>query len=168
MLIYNPIFDLFHCTFRQLQILSHAKGEIPIEKLRLLDFYLAFPFEILKIRLPREWFKIRNYIKTQQNPYETLIDSKRLFLKMEPYQISAINFLSSLDIIDSNLLHEENTIKRTETAIPKTLMAQINLRNREDEQVLNIVTQILLNINLNGPDGLKARTNLMEHKYDIL
>ena len=167
MLIYNPIYDLFHCSFRQLQILYHAKDEIRIEKMKILDFYLTFPSEILRVRLPKEAQGFRKYLRELKNPYEIIIDNKRLFLKMEPYQVSASNFLSSLGIIDHNSL-EEGFIKKTSSPFPEELLLQIELRNKENAQVINIITQVLMKINLNGPDGLKARTNLMEYKYDIL
>lgn len=167
MLIYNPIYDLFHCTFRQLQILYHVKDEIRIEKMRILDFYLTFPSEILRVRLPKEAQSFRKYLRELENPYEIIIDNKRLFLKIEPYQVSASNFLSSLGIIEHTLL-DEGFIKKTSFPLPEELIRQIELRNKENAQVINIITQILMKINLNGPDGLKARTNLMEHKYDLL
>lgn len=167
MLIYNPIYDLFHYTFRQLQILHHVQSEIQIEKMRILDFYLTFPSEIVRIRLPKEAQSFRKYLRELENPYDLLLDKKRLFLKMEPYQVSASNFLSSLGLIESNLL-EEGLIKKTSFYLPEELMSQIELRNKQNAQIINIITQILMKINLNGPDGLKARTNLMEHKYDLL
>lgn len=166
MLIYNPIFDLYHCVFRQMQILSNVKDEISFEKLRILDFYLAFPTEILRMRLPKEASKYRKYFRQLENPYEIIIDHKRLFSKMEPYQISANKFLLASGLIEKGKLGE-NFVKRTNQSFPSELATQIELRNKENELLLNIITQFLMKTELNGPDGLKARTNIMEYKYDL-
>ncbi|MBK8945406.1 MAG: hypothetical protein IPM32_09070 [Ignavibacteriae bacterium] len=167
MLIYNPVFDLFHCTFRMLQILEKKKDEIQIEKLRIFDFYLAFPNEIGRIRLPKDIGHLRRNLIGTYNPYEIIIDSTKIFLKMKPYQLSAINFLNSLNLIQSDSLMD-NLVKRNDRKLPGVLKEQIELRNKENELVINTITQVLNKISLNGHDGLKARTKLMEYKYDVL
>ena len=46
MLIYNQAYDLYHTMFRILQIMEKTEEIIEIDKLRILDFYLAFPSEL--------------------------------------------------------------------------------------------------------------------------
>lgn len=51
MLIYNQAYDLFHTMFRILQITEKNKDILEIDKLGILDFYLAFPSELLEIKV---------------------------------------------------------------------------------------------------------------------
>ena len=47
MIIYNPAFDIYHCVYRMISILSNLVNEkIEVDKLRILDFYMVFPGEI--------------------------------------------------------------------------------------------------------------------------
>ena len=39
-------------------------------------------------------------------------------------------------------------------------------RNQKDEQIVGFLSEVLLPLELTGPHGLKARTGLMEWRYD--
>lgn len=54
-MMYNPAFDPFNGIYRMLNILRHfGVGEIiEVDRLRIYDFYLLFPYKTYKIRFKR-------------------------------------------------------------------------------------------------------------------
>ena len=84
MLIYNSAFDIYHSIFRMLQLINNIKTEyVEVDRIRIWDFYLAFPNEIEKIKFPREFSEIKKVFKDTENPYDEIIDSKKIFDKMK-------------------------------------------------------------------------------------
>ena len=119
MLIYNQAYDLYHSIFRILQITEETKDVMEVDKLRILDFYLAFPTELLEIKAFRGFKKYEKYLKAKSNKYERVIDRKRLFFKMEHIQISAIKALISYGLIDADEF-KKGKIRRTEIYLIRT------------------------------------------------
>lgn len=167
MLIYNQAYDLYHTMFRILQITEKNKTIHEIDKLRILDFYLAFPSELLEIKRFQGFKKYEKYIRAKSNKYERIIDRKRLFFKMEQIQISAIKALISYGLIDP-ISFKEGKVKRTEIRLTEQLQARLESANEENPNLITLITGPLASMNLNGHLGLKARTNLIEFKYDAI
>ena len=67
MLIYSQAYDLYHTMFRILQIMEKTKEVLEVDKLRILDFYLAFPAELLEIRSFSGFKKYEKYLKDETN-----------------------------------------------------------------------------------------------------
>lgn len=166
MLIYHPAFDLYNCIFRMLLLINNSKeSKIELDRIRIWDFYLVFPREAQKIRFPRELSKLKTIFKTKKdNPYEDLLDSKLIMNRMNPFQISALKCLASYGLIDHELL-KQKIIKRTDKNIPEELLSIYNELTVEKQNILKLVTGFH-DILLYGPNGLKARTGLIEFKYD--
>ena len=167
MLIYSQAYDLYHTMFRILQIMEKTKEVLEVDKLRILDFYLAFPAELLEIRSFSGFKKYEKYLKDETNPYERVIDRKRLFFKMEHIQISAIKALISYGLFDP-IEFKNGKIKRTENLISGNLNTRINNANEENQNLITLITGPLASMNLYGHLGLKVRTNLIEFKYDAV
>lgn len=167
MLIYSQAYDLYHTMFRILQITEKSKQVMEIDKVRILDFYLAFPAELLEIQSFRGFNKYRKYLKAEINPYERVIDRKRLFFKMEHIQISAMKALVSYKLFDANEF-KKGKMKRTEIELSKHLTTRIQEEGEENKNLLTLITGPLASINLYGHLGLKVRTNLIEFKYDAV
>ncbi len=167
MLIYNQAYDLYHSMFRILQITIRTKEVLEVDKLRILDFYLAFPSELLEIKSFKGFKKYERFIKAERNSYERIIDRKRLFFKMEHIQISAIKALISYGLFDANEF-KNGKVKRTESPINETLMQRLKQANEENQNLITLITGPLASMDLNGHLGLKVRTNLIEFKYDTV
>lgn len=167
MLIYNQAYDLYHSMFRILQITEKTKDILEIDKLRILDFYLAFPSELLEIKSFQGFKKYEKYIKAEINKYESIIDRKRLFFKMEHIQISAIKVLISYGLIDPNEF-KNGKVKRTDNKLTDQLQSRLNQANEENPNLITLITGPLASMNLYGHLGLKERTNLIEFKYDAI
>jgi len=165
MLIYNQAYDLYHSMFRILQITEKYKEILEVDKLRILDFYLAFPSELLEIKSFQGFKKYEKYIRAETNKYERIIDRKRLFFKMEQVQLSAIKALISYGLIDP-VEFKNGKIKRTEAILTEQLQKRLNSANEENPNLITLITGPLASMNMNGHLGLKVRTNLIEFKYD--
>lgn len=166
MLVYHPAFDLYHGVYRLLQILEHMqKSEVEIDRIRIWDFYITFPREAKKISFPKELSDLKRVFKTKEsNPYEDLIDARRILIRMKPYQNAALKCLASYDFIDQNEL-SKGFVKRTKKEIPEEIQNKINSLSIEQENVLKLVVGFN-ELPLFGKSGLKDRTGLIDFKYD--
>lgn len=167
MLIYSQAYDLYHTMFRILQIMEKSKQDFEVDKLRILDFYLAFPAELLEIRSFTGFNKYEKFLKDETNSYERVIDRKRLFFKMEHIQISAMKALISYDLFDATEF-KNGKLKRTDLQLSERLSTRIQIANEENQNLITLITGPLGSMNLYGHLGLKERTNLIEFKYDAV
>jgi len=166
MLIYHPAFDIYNCIFRVLQLLSYTNdAEIEVDKLRIWDFYLTFPREVRKIKFPMELSALKKVFKEkEQNLYEDLIDPRRIMDRMKPYQLAALKALASYGFIDKDSL-SKNVVKKTNKEIPLELKQQLSELSVEKLNILKLITGFK-DLPLYGDFGLKARTGLIDFKYD--
>lgn len=163
MLVYHPAFDIYNCAFRMLQLLNYVKqSEIELDRLRIWDFYLTFPNEARKIIFPKDLIELKRIFKDKaNNPYEDLIDPRKIAERMRPFQISALRYLASYGLIDNNLFLK-NVIKRTNKKIPQELEEKINDVTTEKENIMKLVQ----GFNQLALRGIKERTGLLEYRYD--
>jgi hypothetical protein len=166
MLIYHHAFDIYNCVFRMLQLLTHMKqNEIEVDRLRIWDFYLTFPNEARNIRYPSSLSELKSIFKKKElNPYEDLIDSKRIIERMKSYQLSALKCIASYGLIDSTLLGK-NIVRRTDKGIPKELADKFLELTIEKANIIKLIIGFW-ELPLYGKLGLKERTGLIEFKYD--
>lgn len=171
MIIYNQALDLYHTIFRLVHFLDkfENKSVIEVERLRIWDFYLLFPSKIHEIRLKKNESDIRKlrkqFIKDSKNPYDQISDNRKIFEKIKPYQLAALNCIASYGIIDKSFLSQQRI-----SLINKEILSQF-VKNFEElppkeRNVIALMTSHFNQISLFGTDGLKQRTNLLESKYD--
>lgn len=166
MLIYHPAFDIYNCVFRMLQLLTHMKQEeVELDRLRIWDFYLTFPNEARNISYPNTLSELKGIFKRKTpNPYEDLIDPKRIIERMKSFQLSALKCIASYGLIDSKLL-AKNIVRRTDKEIPKELAEKFSELSIEKANIIKLVVGFW-ELPLYGKFGLKDRTGLIEFKYD--
>lgn len=166
MLVYHPAFDLYNCVFRMLRLITFMKHEhVELDRLRIWDFYLTFPNEARKIKFPQELQELKKIFKQKEiNPYEDLIDPRRIIERMKSYQISALKCIASYGLIDSNDF-SKNIIRRTEKEIPKEILDKFDRTTNEEDNILKLVVGFS-ELPLFGQMGLKYRTGLIDFKYD--
>jgi hypothetical protein len=166
MLTYHPAFDIYHGVFRLLRILTIApKQQFEIERIRILDFYVLFPNELHKFRFPQSLRSKRKGFN-RDNPYQRINDTKRIFYRLEPYQICSIKCLVARQFIDYNLFLE-GKIARTEKPLPEGLENAIVEANKKSTALIEFFNESLLKIDLYGGGGLKGRSDLFEYRYDV-
>lgn len=166
MLIYHPAFDIYNCVFRMLQLLTHMKQEeVEVDRLRIWDFYLTFPNEARHISYPITLSDLKAIFKKKEpNPYEDLIDSKRILERMKSFQLSALKCIASYGLVDSMLL-AKNIVRRTDKEIPKEISDKFFDLTIEKSNVIKLIVGFW-ELPLYGKLGLKDRTGLIEFKYD--
>lgn len=168
MLIYHPAFDPYHCAFRGMRILNAVGGlEIEVDGFRMADFYMLFPGLITEIRLPRALLKWRSRFSGLANPYHFSGDQRMVFERMRDFQLMALRALASRDIIDKRKF-ENGIVIKGEGEYSKQLRDLIEKTNTREEDLVHFLAGLLVEIQLKGNDGLKARSGLMEHRYDVV
>jgi hypothetical protein len=171
MAMYNQAFDLYHGIYRALHILKRFQNNevLELDRFRIWDFYLLFPYKTYEIRLSREHKEIASfrkiYIKKEANPYDSVYDGRKLLERLRPYQIGALSCLASYGIINADKLLN-NLIEITDRS--KLIALTQNLANlpNEENNVLSWLCTFFRTFPLNGNTGLKSRTNLLISKYD--
>ncbi len=167
MLIYHPAFDIYHGIFRILRILDKIPSiTLEIDRLRILDFYLLFPNELSNFTFPAELRNEKSRLPLKSNPYRQINDPKRIFFRLEPYQICALKSLVAREFIDESLFLE-GKVQRTENPLPEALSKEIQQANEPFPALVEFLTGPLLNIDLYGKSGLKGRSDLFEYRYDL-
>lgn len=166
MLIYHPAFDIYNCVFRMLQLLTHMEQEeVEVDRLRIWDFYLTFPNEARNISYPNSLSELKGVFKKKGfNPYEDLIDPKKIIERMKSFQLSALKCIASYGLIDTKLL-AKNIVKRSSKEIPRELSDKFNELTLEKANIIKLILGFC-ELPLYGKSGLKDRTGLIEFKYD--
>lgn len=171
MIIYHQAFDLYHTVYRMIQLLGYFKRNdyIEVDRLRIWDYYLLFPNKLSTIKLKKDEKDIRtiihNYIDRNDNPYEKILDSRKMFEKIKPYQMTAIKSLASYGIINKDYL-SSNRITNINKDVLEKYMIKLEPLNSQEHNTLKLLTSHFYQISLYGENGLKERTKLLESKYD--
>lgn len=171
MIVYNQAFDLYHTIFRILQFLKKFENgdSVEIERIRIWDFYLLFPSKIHQIRLKQDESGIRKlrkrFIKDSDNPYEKVIENRKIFEKIKPYQLSALNCLASYGIIEKTSLTQQR-VKIVNKSILDNFVENFEELSSKEKNTISLMTSHFNKMSLFGVNGLKSRTNLAESKYD--
>lgn len=171
MIVYQKAYDLYHTVYRMIKLLAYFKqdGLIEIDRLRIWDYYLLYPNKMKNIRLKREEKDvkqiIKNYILKEENPYEMVINDRKMFEKIKPYQMTAIKCLASYGIVNKDYL-QENRISNINKNIFDDYADDFKNLSVQEENAIKLLTSHFYQISLFGVDGLKSRTGLLESKYD--
>ncbi len=171
MIVYNQAFDLYHAIHRLLLFLNKFDEgtSIEIDRVRIWDFYLLFPNQIHNIRLKRDEDDIRRfrreYILKSKNPYDEIPENRKVFEKIRPFQLAAINCLASYGIIDKDDLRTELVSISNKLKIHEYIKYMGDISDKENNIII-LMTTYFSSVKLTGTDGLKDRTNLIESKYD--
>lgn len=171
MIVYQPAFDLYHTVYRMIKLLAHFERNeyVEIERLRIWDYYLLFPNKMDEIKLKREEKDvkqlIRNYILKKDNPYEQIVNDRKMFEKIKPYQMSAIKCLASYNIINKDYL-TLNRITAISSDIFDKYSEDLKQLNAQEKNAIGLLTSHFYLMPLTGDYGLKHRSNLLESKYD--
>jgi hypothetical protein len=167
---YNPAFDLYHSIFRIAHIAAKLDdGEsLDVDKVRIWDFYLLFPDKVHSIHLRNDEDELKEYrrvIKKQNNPYDYHGDNRKLFEWIKPVQLSALGCLVSCGILNKEKYEEGRVSVNNSEALAAFLQKAGTITSRE-QNVLSFMSSLSRVMSMTGVFGLKARTELLESKYD--
>lgn len=160
--------DPYYCALRVLALLSDShRRQLEWDRLRLLDFLIAFPHILKKMRLPRKYLFKRGVLRSVPEPYESLPNTTRLFYQISEIQAAGVRLLAAGELIRDDLIehgevHVTSRVDEQQLALT-TAMQELHYRS---DAWYDFVTECLVGYPLNGRGGLKERTGLMEHRHD--
>lgn len=166
MLVYHPAYDAYHCLFRLLAILE-KQPRMEIDRLRILDFVLCFPGVVTTFKLPQKSAGLRRRAKLIENAYRTSLSPKATFTTLTASQDGALSCLAAASFVAPNQLLER-VVERTSAPLPQELHVRTQEFHAREAFFFQQVLPALFDIELSGPNGLKARSGLIEHRYDTL
>ena len=168
-LTYNEAFDPYHAVFRYIRIWKGCDldGKTHFDMLRILDFYLLFPFRIQNMSLfaqDRGWRRISKAYEYQK-PYGELPDDVTVFSRMEPFQRAAISSLVKSGVLSADAWRN-NQVEFLSTELPPQLVNRCFSLNSAMQDIIEILCGLRERYPLLGRSGLKDRTGLLEFRYD--
>jgi hypothetical protein len=168
-LTYNEAFDPYHAAFRfmRLHLACDLSKRTPFDTLRILDFYLLFPFRLQSMKFFSGDVGWRKTSKSYDDraPYGTMPDDNSLFARIEPFQRAAITSLVHSGYISADAW-TVNEVQFTEESLPPAVRARCIELNTSMADIVGILCQLKSRYPLAGSDGLKDRTGLLEYRYD--
>ena len=164
---YQPALDPFHTVYRLLRIRDHL-SEIEIDKCRILDFYMVFPFWTQNIRFQRGDAALKKVGKSYEfrRGYALLPPARSLFESMKPVFDASIQTLATQGYLTQSALIA-GLVSMTEKDVPDEIQARVSADNAREKDLLKVIAS-LSTYPLLGNDGLKARTKLMEYRNDAV
>lgn len=170
-LTYQPAFDPFHSVFRFLRLRQAVlpKAALPRDHVRLLDFYLMFPFRSHDVRVFPRHRQFKRLARQYENvrPYGDLPEDRILFHRMLPIQGAALDTLAQRGLLDLEQ-YKRGIIAPTASALPAPLLAKIEDANLQQRDLIEFLTALATEYELLGPNGLKYRSGLLDHAYDAV
>lgn len=168
-LTYNEAFDPYHAVFRffRLHLACDIGARLPFDTLRILDFYLLFPFRLQGMKLFANDTAWRKISKTYEDraPYGAMPEDSTIFARMEPFQRAAASSL----VLSGHLspaAWDTNEVEFTSEILHSDLAERCSALNAQMTDIVDILCQIKARYPLGGRDGLKDRTGLLEFRYD--
>lgn len=168
MLTYHPAFDSYHCFLRVLTLLVNSQeNDLEVDSARILDFYLCAPSGLKTFKFPRELFKERKIFSDKVNEYNDVPNQRSLFVDLRRVQDAVFDQMLSMEIIE----YESFCSGRLELvagSVPDELISIVESEKSIDADAKKFVLNKLMEIPLLGPNGLKHRSGLMDHRYDLV
>lgn len=169
MISYQPALDRYHTVFRILTVTDAVAACLPVEadKVRILDFYLVFPFRLEAFSAKQGQTSLRKVGKAYRTvqPYGGIPDDISLFLRMAPVQALAFDTLAAEGLIDPDA-YKQGVVMLGEVQMPPVLKQSVANYAEENADLIEALRLLACDYTLLGNDGLKRRSGLMEYKYD--
>lgn len=168
---FQAAFDPFHTSFRLLRLLEMTKhmSGLTVDQIRILDFYMLFPFRASEIRLNggHRKYKRLSVEFSHLKPYGELPSSFVLFTRMQSIQIAALDTL-----VDGGYVERDQygiqIVRRTDKILASEISERIEELNLEQSGLVEFIQVLASNYEIYGRDGLKSRTGLLEYRYDTV
>ncbi len=161
---------MYNGIYRMLYIMKYLNMEkgMEVDRLRIFDYYLLFPYKIYKIHLKKTeaTFKdLRKKVKCTRNPYNVSPNDRRFFERLRPYQMIALSHIASYGIISTELLLQQK-VKVVDADKMQMVISRLEKLPALEQNVLSWLSYCFRDTPLKGAYGLKYRTELLEYKYD--
>lgn len=166
---YQPAYDAFHTIFRFFQLDDVGVGNIETDRYRILDYYLCFPSELRNFRFPPKHSRFRKIGErfAQLNSFEKRPSADLVLGRMRPVQRACLETLEAEGFLATGAL-ERQRIERADKRLSDHLAARISERRNGHPDLFEALEALATEYDLLGPNGLKARSGLLEHRYDAI
>lgn len=166
MIIYHPYKDANHCAYRLMSLMYGLVAPATSTFLSIADFYYLFPSELKQLdNWPRKNSSDYKIVNAIEDSHEHISDPRMTFFEMKEVRNNAF-----LNLISRGIIYElPNTNKKfslIRDSIPDSLIEVLDSDAFRVSNVYNIITKKLFLLPLNGHNGLKAKSGLMEYRYD--
>lgn len=169
-LSYQASFDPYHTIFRFFQISYIVDyAELPIDTLRIIDYFLSFPYRLRMFSYKAEHRSYREIHKAYEKlkPYGDQPDDIIVFKRMEHSQKAALTTMSKAGFIDSKS-YIDGRVVFTDQRLSKELSSRIKEICSSNTELYSLLKLLVSNYQLTGNNGLKKRSKLMEYRYDLV
>lgn len=170
-LTYNEAFDPYHASFRIMRLNTICKFEtaIPFDAIRILDFFLLFPFRMQRMSFKSNHRSFRRISKVfeQDKPYGVLPDDQIIFTRMEPFQRAAVSTLAMKGIVSTSFW-AEGSLKFPTDSVPHAIAERCVSLNAAHKEFVAALRSLSSDYELYGKGGLKDRSGLLEFRYDAI
>ncbi|WP_298330323.1 ABC-three component system middle component 5 [Asticcacaulis sp.] len=170
-LSYQAAFDPYHAAFRllRLAVLLESAGAVTKTAAKIIDFFILFPFRIDEITFTQKHRKFKRLAKkyAYTRPYGLQPSPRAIFQRMTALQDASIDTLTAHGYLDVEAANRD--LFRLGASLPQDLRDRIEAANAHVSQ--KELVEFVLAISeypVPGPSGLKARSGLMEYRYDAL
>lgn len=166
--MYHPAQDINHCVYRVLLILESTEHQsLSIDIYRLMDFYTVFPYLLKSIKpLPTPINKHRKKFADIQEPFESLKNVTRIMHELEILQTVAFQNLLAKDFLCKESF-DKGILKRSSTQLPSQMKISLESARLVNQTWFSVIVNEFPKAKFVGKSGIKARTGLMEFKYDV-
>ena len=163
MVIYHPAYDVHHCVYRVLNLLSSVDDhEISKDALRLMDFYYLYPHLLKTINLPRPLSRYKKIISETPDPFEITPNPRSLFYELSRIQDSAMLALQQKSMIKLTA----GTVALFMDSLPSNLLESFKGDTFANSELFRGLVDAFPQIKLEGKNGFKSKSGLMEYRYD--
>jgi hypothetical protein len=167
MITYHPALDIYHTSFRQLVVAaSDPNRSFESERLYICAFYVLFPELIRTIRFPASLTKWKKRLTLPENPYFSSGSPRSLFARLEVLNESASSMLIASSLL--RLTVDKRILMGTPNSLPAPLRSRISRAILASGAIFEFMRELNSVIALDGKDGLKDRSGLLEFKYDAI
>lgn len=170
-LAFEPALDPFNTMFRLLRLRETIRKADRLQRdhVRVMDFFLVFPFRIsiMRMKQPHRRFRALAVKYTSKRPYGEVPEDKLLFERMSPFQEAAFQSLTTSGFFDGEQF-DHGWIRPTMAELPAAVRSRVMALNKAEADLIDFMDVLATEYEVSGPDGLKDRTGLLEHRYDAL
>jgi hypothetical protein len=168
MILYHPATDFYHCWMRCAYLLCHCREKgIEFDRLRIIDFLLCFPHELETCRLPAaRSAELRKMIRRVPCTYEDSSSIRQGFRQISKVQGQVAMDMVSKGVLQGTAYREGLLIPSVDISTSGLIDEVVELWENRKAEWRHLAVDALLSIPLNGHNGLKARSGLLEYRYD--
>ena len=130
---------------------------------------MLFPSVLINLKFKREHIIFKRKIKTLKTTsnYGNIPDSKMLLERMRGVQYAALETLVTNSVLDRQCFDEE-LVRFLNVDFQFQVSSMIQRRKDEEPFLMQVLSLLTKEYSSHGNDGIKARSGLMEHRYDAV